>query len=72
MFPLTNRRWLSNILLQKGDNRMSDNEKKLLSIIREHDNPEFAIEVAINLLLDFLNELGEPQGTSLEHPRESA
>ena len=33
---------------------MTDNEKELLNIIRNHDNPERAVEIAINHMIDFL------------------
>ena len=32
---------------------MTDNERELLNIIREHANPEQAVEIAINLMIDF-------------------
>ena len=51
---------------------MSDNEKQLISIIREHDDPEQAIEIAIKLMFDFLEKREVPQDTSFEHPRVSA
>lgn len=51
---------------------MSTNEKELLNIIREYDNPEQAIEIAVKLMIDFLEKHEEPQDTSSEHPRVSA
>jgi hypothetical protein len=51
---------------------MTDNERELLNIIREHDNPAKAVDFAINLLVDFLAKREAPQDTSSEHPRESA
>ena len=51
---------------------MSNNEKELLSIIREHSNPNQAAEIAIKVMIDFLKQLGVPQDTSFEHPRVSA
>ena len=51
---------------------MSNNEKELLNIIREHDNPEQAIEIAIKLMIGFLEKREEPQDTSSERPRVSA
>lgn len=51
---------------------MTDNERELLNIIRTHDNPERAVEIAINLMIDFLAQHEVPQDTSFERPRESA
>ena len=51
---------------------MLTNEKELLNIIREHDNPEQAVEIAIRLMIDFLERREVPQDTSFEHPRVSA
>ena len=51
---------------------MSDIEKELISIIREHDNPEQAVEIAIKLMFDFLEKHEVPQDTSSVHPRVSA
>ena len=51
---------------------MTDNEKELLSIIRTHDDPSRAVEIAISLLIDFLKTREAPQGTSSALHRESA
>jgi hypothetical protein len=51
---------------------MSNNEKELITIIREHDNPEKALEIAFDLLLTFLDGREAPQGTSSVCPRASA
>lgn len=51
---------------------MTNNEKELLNLIRTHDNPERAIEVALKLMVDFLERREELQGTSSARPRESA
>ena len=50
---------------------MTDNERELLSIIRTHDDPDRAVEIAINLMIDFLAQHGVPQGTSSVHLRDS-
>lgn len=50
---------------------MTDNERELLNIIRSHDNPKQAIEIAINLMCDFSKKLEAPQDTSFVHPRVS-
>jgi hypothetical protein len=51
---------------------MTDNEKELLRIIRSHDNPEQAVEIAINLLIDFSAKHEVPLNTSSVHLQESA
>ena len=51
---------------------MPENEKELLKLIREHDDPKQAFDIAIGLMFDFLDEREEPQDTSSVHPRESA
>jgi hypothetical protein len=48
---------------------MNENEKELLSIIRTHDDPGLAAEIALNLLIDFLAKREAPQGTSSAHHR---
>ena len=54
------------------DSEMTENEKELLNIIRSHDNPERAVEIAIELMLDFLKPREEPPDTFSAHLRESA
>lgn len=51
---------------------MSNNEKELITIIREHDDPQKALEMAFDLLLTFLNWHEEPQDTSSARPRITA
>ena len=51
---------------------MSNNEKQLIDLIREHDDPKLATEIAIKLMFDFLEKHEEPQDTSSVHPRVSA
>jgi hypothetical protein len=51
---------------------MTDNEKELLYIIRNHDDPEKALQIAMNLMVDFLTKLEELRDTSFERPPESA
>ena len=50
---------------------MTDNERELINIIRDCENPKCAAEMALNLLIDFLEKLEEPQDTSSVRPRES-
>lgn len=51
---------------------MTINEQELLNIIRNNDNPERAIEIAIALMIDFLKPREEPPNTFSEHPQEFA
>ena len=51
---------------------MTENELKLLYIIRNNENPEKALKIALDLILDFLPSPEAPQNTSLEHLSESA
>ena len=51
---------------------MTENELELLYIIRTNENPEKALKIALELMIDFLEKPGELQDTSFEHPRESA
>ena len=50
---------------------MTDNERELFSIIQSHNDPEQAVEFAINLAIDFLRKREAPQGTSSVHLPES-
>lgn len=51
---------------------MTENELELLYIIRTSENPEKALEIAIDLMIDFLAKREALQDTSSVHPRESA
>ena len=52
---------------------MTTNENELIKLIREHDNPEQALKIALDLLINGFSEKREaPQGTSSAHPRVSA
>lgn len=51
---------------------MTQNEKTLLETIRNHPEPEQAVDIAINLLIDFVAKHEAPQGTSSVRPRVSA
>ena len=51
---------------------MTDNELELLYIIRNNENPEKALKIAFELMLDFLVPPEVLQGTSSERPPESA
>lgn len=43
---------------------MTNNEKELLNIIHQHSNPEKAVKIAMDLMIDFLAKYGEFQDTS--------
>lgn len=51
---------------------MTDHELELLYIIRTHENPKKALEIAFELMIDFLKKREAPPDTSFEHHRESA
>lgn len=51
---------------------MTDHELELLYIIRSHDDPEKALQIAMSLMIDFLAKREAPQDTSSEHLQESA
>ena len=40
---------------------MTNNEKELLNIVHQHSNQEKAIEIAIKIILDFLEQHGSYQ-----------
>lgn len=43
---------------------MTENEKELIKLIRENDNPQQALATAMELMIDFLKNYGVPQDTS--------
>lgn len=51
---------------------MTDNELELLYIIRNNENPEQALKIAFELMLDFLVPPEALRDTSSERPPESA
>lgn len=51
---------------------MTENELELLYIIRNHENPEKALKIAMDLLIDFSKQREGLQDTSFAHPPESA
>ena len=55
-----------------GVSNMTDNERELINIIRDCENPKYAAELALNLLIEFLAMHGEPQDTSSARQQESA
>jgi hypothetical protein len=51
---------------------MTNNEKELLNIIRNHGDTEQALNIAINTILEFLAQHESSQEPSVASPRESA
>ena len=51
---------------------MTDHELELLYIIRTNENPEKALKIALDLMIDFLEKREAPPDTSSEHRQESA
>lgn len=49
---------------------MTENERELINLIRESDNPQQALATAMELMIDFLRSYGVPQDTSSELHRE--
>ena len=43
---------------------MTENERELINLIRENDNPQQALAIAMELMIDFLEKYGVPQDTS--------
>lgn len=42
---------------------MTNNEKELLNIIHQYSNPEKAVKIAMDLMVDFLAKYVEPEDT---------
>ena len=51
---------------------MTANEMELIKIIRENDKPERAAMTAIEIISDFLRQLGSYQGQAVADPPVSA
>ena len=45
---------------------MTNNEKELLNIIHQHSNPEKAVKIAMDIMIDFLEKYEGLQDTSSE------
>ena len=43
---------------------MTNNEKELINIIHQHSNPDKALKIAMDLMIDFLRNYEAPQDTS--------
>jgi len=51
---------------------MTDNEKELINIIRENDNPQAALAVAVETILLYLKRHGSSQEQAVADLRELA
>lgn len=49
---------------------MTDNERELLHIIHHHDNPEQALEIALKIIIEFLEQDESSQEPPVVCPRE--
>jgi hypothetical protein len=49
---------------------MTDNEKELIEIIRENDNPEQALMTAAVIIVNYLKQLGSSEAQAAAVPRE--
>lgn len=47
---------------------MSENEMELLGMIREHDDPEKALAVAVDVITDFLKQLQSSEAPTAACP----
>ena len=48
----------------RGIKAVTENERELINLIRENDNPQQALATAMELMIDFLRSYGVPQDTS--------
>ena len=51
---------------------MTETEIEVITLIRNHNDPGQALNVALKLMFDFLEKHEEPQDTFSVHPRVSA
>ena len=51
---------------------MTNNERELIKILRENDNPEKALKIAMDLMIDFLTSYEALQDTSFVPPQEAS
>jgi hypothetical protein len=51
---------------------MTENEKELIKIIRENDNPQTALAVAVEAILSYLKQHGSSQEQAVADLRELA
>ena len=53
------------IVSTKGDKRMTKYEEELMKMIRENDNPEQAVLIAIDTILAYLTQHGSSEGQAV-------
>jgi hypothetical protein len=51
---------------------MTDNEKKLINMLRDHNNPEIALTIALTLICSYLAQLQSSATPSVADFREFA
>lgn len=51
---------------------MTDNEKELIKLIRDNENPQQALALAMELMIEILKKHEAPQDTSSEPHREAS
>ena len=51
---------------------MTETEIEVINLIRNHSNPGQALNIGLELLIDFLDECEKPQYTSSVPPRATA
>lgn len=51
---------------------MTNNENELLNIIHQHSNPEKALKIAMDLMIDFLTNYEALRDTSFVPPQEAS
>ena len=56
----------------RGIATMTDNEKELIKIIRENDNPSYALTTAILIVSGYLKQHGSSEEQAAAVPRELA
>lgn len=57
---------------ERGITTMTDNEKELINIIRENDNPSYALMTAILIVSGYLKQHGSSEEQAAAVPRELA
>lgn len=73
LMPLVNRQkvFYNGLKNSKGAETMKDNERELIDIIRESEDPAKVGEYFFSLFSDYLRTHGPYQGTPSADPRES-
>ena len=58
-----------SMYIAKGDQVMTENERQLINIIRNNENPEQALITATAIILDFLTQRGSSEVQAADSPR---